>query len=109
MCKGCPYKLGVCVQAMQAADSGVYCGPLRLLAMEVFDSCNSNGTICSLYTGQERKEVQGARHAACTVEMVSTTRRWDVAVIDEIQVRLSLLPKLQQQVAYSVCECCMSG
>ena len=27
-------------QAMREANSGVYCGPLRLLAMEVFDSVN---------------------------------------------------------------------
>ena len=28
------------VQAMKEANSGVYCGPLRLLAMEVYDSVN---------------------------------------------------------------------
>lgn len=28
------------IQAMREAKSGVYCGPLRLLAMEVFDSVN---------------------------------------------------------------------
>ena len=27
-------------QAMKAASSGLYCGPLRLLAMEVYDSIN---------------------------------------------------------------------
>lgn len=27
-------------QAMKEAETGIYCGPLRLLAMEVFDSVN---------------------------------------------------------------------
>jgi ATP-dependent RNA helicase SUPV3L1/SUV3 len=72
--------------AMRAAASGVYCGPLRLLAMEVYDTCNGEGTFCSLVTGQERREVPGAAHAACTVEMVDMQARVEVAVIDEIQV-----------------------
>ena len=38
----------VCVQG---ASSGVYCGPLRLLAMEVYDNCNVEGTYCNLITG----------------------------------------------------------
>ena len=36
--------------------------------------------------GQERREVPGALHTACTVEMVSMHRRVDVAVLDEIQM-----------------------
>ena len=36
--------------------------------------------------GQERREVPGAEHTACTVEMVSMARRVDVAVLDEIQM-----------------------
>ena len=38
-------------QAMRAAASGVYCGPLRLLAMEVYDELNALGTRCDLITG----------------------------------------------------------
>lgn len=72
--------------AMKHASSGVYCGPLRLLAMEVYESCNREGTYCSLITGQERREVPGARHTACTVEMMNLERLVDVAVIDEIQL-----------------------
>jgi ATP-dependent RNA helicase SUPV3L1/SUV3 len=72
--------------AMRGASSGVYCGPLRLLAMEVYDSCNSDGTFCNLVTGQERREVSGANHTACTVEMASLSQRVDVAIIDEIQM-----------------------
>ena len=36
--------------------------------------------------GQERKEVEGAQHLACTIEMVNMGKRCDVAVIDEIQM-----------------------
>ena len=39
-----------------------------------------------LGAGQERREVPGAEHTACTVEMVNMSRRVDVAVIDEIQL-----------------------
>ena len=38
-------------QAMKRAKSGVYCGPLRLLAMEVYDVLNASGTFCDLITG----------------------------------------------------------
>jgi len=75
------------LQALKAACSGLYCGPLRLLAMEVFDRLNGEGLPCALLTGQERIEKEGARHTACTVEMASVTREFSVAVIDEIQAR----------------------
>lgn len=39
------------LQAMCEAQSGVYCGPLRLLAMEVYDDLNASGTFCNLLTG----------------------------------------------------------
>lgn len=72
--------------AMKAASSGVYCGPLRLLAMEVYEACNLEGTYCSLVTGQEKQIVPGAQHTACTVEMIHLEKRVDVAVLDEIQL-----------------------
>ncbi|KAK9815173.1 hypothetical protein WJX73_009704 [Symbiochloris irregularis] len=74
------------LQAMSQAGTGVYCGPLRLLAMEVYDSLNAQGTLCNLLTGQEKREVPGARHTACTVEMANLNEEYDVAVIDEIQL-----------------------
>lgn len=43
--------------------------------MEVYDSCNADGLYCSLVTGQERREVPGAGHTACTVEMVRCALR----------------------------------
>lgn len=40
---------------------------------------------CDLITGQEREEVEGAKHKAVTVEMVDVTSEYHCAVIDEIQ------------------------
>ncbi|KAL7307924.1 hypothetical protein TKK_0000017 [Trichogramma kaykai] len=72
------------------ASSGVYCGPLKLLAAEVFNKCNSKGTPCDLVTGEERKLVNGednrSKHVACTVEMMDLNNPCEVAVIDEIQL-----------------------
>ena len=41
---------------------------------------------CSLVTGDERRNVEGATLYSCTVEMLSLDKRYDVAVIDEIQM-----------------------
>lgn len=68
------------------AKKVIYCSPLRLLAMEVFDKVNRLGVYCTLLTGQEKKHVPFSNHVACTVEMVSTNEMYDVAVIDEIQM-----------------------
>ncbi|CAA6665174.1 unnamed protein product [Spirodela intermedia] len=74
------------VAEIHEAEKAVYCSPLRLLAMEVFDKVNATGVYCSLLTGQEHKAVPFSRHTACTVEMVSTEELYEVAVIDEIQM-----------------------
>jgi ATP-dependent RNA helicase SUPV3L1/SUV3 len=66
------------------AKTAVYCSPLRLLAMEVFDKVNSLGVYCSLRTGQEIKDVPFSNHVACTIEMLSTDELYEVAVIDEV-------------------------
>lgn len=74
------------LQRFMEAKKGIYCSPLRLLAMEVFDKVNALGVYCSLLTGQEKKQVPFSSHISCTVEMVSTDELYDVAVIDEIQM-----------------------
>ena len=45
------------------------------------------GVRCSLRTGEDVREVPGAEHYACTIEMSNLNKRYDVAVIDEIQVQ----------------------
>lgn len=74
------------LEALKAASSGVYLAPLRLLAMEVRDRLMADGVPCNLLTGEEHVEVPGARHTACTMEMMNPTREVRVAVIDEIQM-----------------------
>ena len=49
------------------------------------------GVHCNLHTGQERQILAGAKHVSCTIEMASTTRQWDCAVVDEIQVGVLLV------------------
>jgi len=102
------------LRALAAAKSGVYAGPLRLLAHEIWDRLNtgqiiplgvdpssasatSNPTpsrgnpkyarLCNMVTGEEQKIVDfDAKLLSCTVEMLSFYQRVDVAVIDEIQM-----------------------
>lgn len=74
------------LNALIAANSGVYLAPLRLLAMEVRDRLLQAGVPCHLITGEERIYMDGAQHTASTIEMMHSTKAVDVAVIDEIQM-----------------------
>ncbi|TKS70012.1 ATP-dependent RNA helicase SUPV3L1, mitochondrial [Collichthys lucidus] len=78
------------IQRFLSAKSGVYCGPLKLLAHEIFEKSNTAGVACDLVTGEERSfmdpEGRAAGHVACTIEMCSVTTPYEVAVIDEIQM-----------------------
>jgi len=74
------------LEKMKAAKSGLYLAPLRLLALEVFDKLNTEGTRCSLKTGEEEKMVLDAHHTSCTVEMFHEKEYYEVVVIDEAQM-----------------------
>lgn len=78
------------IQRYLSAKSGVYCGPLKLLAHEIFEKSNDAGVPCDLVTGEERTSVdedgQPSDHVACTIEMCSVNTPYEVAVIDEIQM-----------------------
>ncbi|XP_004846237.1 ATP-dependent RNA helicase SUPV3L1, mitochondrial isoform X1 [Heterocephalus glaber] len=78
------------IQKYFSAKSGVYCGPLKLLAHEIFEKSNAAGVPCDLVTGEERVTVvpdgKQTAHVSCTVEMCSVTTPYEVAVIDEIQM-----------------------
>uniref|UniRef100_A0A0B7B5J7 Uncharacterized protein n=1 Tax=Arion vulgaris TaxID=1028688 RepID=A0A0B7B5J7_9EUPU len=41
-----------------SAKSGIYCGPLKLLASEVYHKSNDSGTSCDLVTGEERRFIR---------------------------------------------------
>ena len=62
-------KTHAALEALRSARSGVYCGPLRLLAWEIHDRLNREDVPCTLRTGQEVREAEGAAHSACTIEM----------------------------------------
>ena len=79
-------KTHAAIEALRAAESGVYCGPLRLLAWEIHDRLGSLGVPCTLRTGQETREVVGAQHTSCTIEMCALHEPLDVGVLDEIQM-----------------------
>ena len=74
------------IQAMKNAATGIYLGPLRLLAFEQFESLNESGCPCNLLTGEEEQTVEGAQHQASTIEMLDLYEHYDVAVIDEAQM-----------------------
>ncbi|SLM39448.1 p-loop containing nucleoside triphosphate hydrolase protein [Lasallia pustulata] len=77
------------LKCLEHAESGIYAGPLRLLAHEVYSRLNANGKPCSLITGDERiltEDTEAPLMNSCTVEMVPINTTVDVAVIDEIQM-----------------------
>ncbi|KAJ7632305.1 P-loop containing nucleoside triphosphate hydrolase protein, partial [Roridomyces roridus] len=101
------------LRALVAAKLGVYAGPLRLLAHEIWERVNLGqlaplgasqeeivaaasvpyGTdhpfarACNMITGEEQKIVSPvATIQSCTVEMLYMGTQYDVAVIDEIQM-----------------------
>ncbi|EOQ99542.1 hypothetical protein E3P92_03610 [Wallemia ichthyophaga] len=92
------------ILALSQAKTGIYAGPLRLLAHEIFLRLNQ-GSIspgmgpdgkplppgppksCNLYTGEEVRIVDAESGLkSCTVEMVPLDHEIDVGVIDEIQL-----------------------
>lgn len=79
-------KTHAALQRFSTADSAVYCGPLRLLALEIYERMNRNNVDCNLSTGEEKRESSAVRRWSCTVEMAPMNRQFDVAIIDEIQM-----------------------
>lgn len=75
------------LKRLEEVEKGVYCGPLRLLAHEVFVRLNAKGVKCNLKTGEETRMVgEDVKLWAATVEMAQVEVPFDVAVIDEIQM-----------------------
>ncbi|KAF6041183.1 hypothetical protein EB796_000521 [Bugula neritina] len=78
-------------QRYLASKSGIYCGPLKMLAVELAQKSNDVGIACDLVTGEERnfadpEGLMPAAHISCTVEMTDIERPIEVAIIDEIQM-----------------------
>jgi ATP-dependent RNA helicase SUPV3L1/SUV3 len=79
------------LKRLEEASEGVYAGPLRLLAHEVYSRLNAKGISCALVTGEEQRMPDGyydseRKAISCTVEMLPLRKELDVAVIDEIQM-----------------------
>ncbi|KAK8051213.1 hypothetical protein PG993_002598 [Apiospora rasikravindrae] len=76
------------LKSLENAKTGIYAGPLRLLAHEVYSRFTAKGKPCALITGEEQRipENEDNYFRSCTVEMTPLNHRVDVAVIDEIQM-----------------------
>ncbi|MGF9891802.1 helicase-related protein [Priestia megaterium] len=71
---------------LKESQNGMYLAPLRLLALEIFEKLNLEGTPCTLLTGDEEIEVPFSNHISCTIEKADLKNFYDVVVIDESQL-----------------------
>ncbi len=74
------------MQKLQKADTGYYLAPLRLLALEGYETLKSQGVDSSLITGEEQIIDDEATHISSTIEMLNFEVDVDVCVIDEVQM-----------------------
>lgn len=80
------------LQKLKASELGYFAGPLRLLAREVYERFKEEGIRCNLVTGEEIIEDihprtgMKATLSSGTVEMISFSTKYDVVVLDEIQM-----------------------
>ena len=74
------------LESLKQAMNGVYLGPLRLLALEVYEKMNDAGIPCTMLTGEERIYQENSFITASTIEMLDIEQEYDIAVIDEAQM-----------------------
>lgn len=74
------------LERLKLAGCGVYLGPLRLLALEVYEQMKKANVECTMRTGQECIEEEDSRVTASTIEMADFDENYDIAVIDEAQM-----------------------
>lgn len=74
------------MQKLQDADTGYYLAPLRLLALEGYETLKENNIHASLITGEEQILDEEATHISSTIEMINFEVDVDVCVIDEVQM-----------------------
>ncbi len=73
-------------QQLKKAGTGYYLAPLRLLALEGYESLREQGVSASLITGEEQLLDEDATHISSTIEMLSFESEVDCCVIDEVQM-----------------------
>lgn len=74
------------IEDMKANTPGTYLGPLRLLALEMYDKVNASGIPCSMITGEESLITEDAEIISSTIELCDTKKHFKTAVIDEAQL-----------------------
>ena len=74
------------LKELEEAETGYYLAPLRLLALEGYETLKSKGVNVSLITGEEEIIDEESTHISSTIEMMNNTVDVDVCVIDEIQM-----------------------
>lgn len=74
------------LERLRKAKKGAYLGPLRLLALEVYERMKEYGVPGVMRTGQECIEDPDSRVTASTIEMADFDEAYDIVVIDEAQL-----------------------
>lgn len=74
------------LERLKTSASGVYLGPLRLLALEVYERMMEQGVPCTMLTGEECIYQENSRVISSTIEMLDMDQSYDIAVIDEAQM-----------------------
>ncbi|MBQ9612078.1 MAG: DEAD/DEAH box helicase [Lachnospiraceae bacterium] len=72
--------------AMMMAETGVYYGPLRLMAYEQYERLAGAGLDAYLLTGEEAAGSPLSHYQSSTIEMMNPEIDYEVAVIDEAQM-----------------------
>lgn len=73
-------------ESLRKAGTGYYLAPLRLLALEGYETLREHGINASLITGEEQILDDDATHISSTIEMLNFETEADVCVIDEVQM-----------------------
>jgi len=79
-------KTWAAMEQLRAAQTGYYLAPLRLLALEGYESLREHGVAASLITGEEEILDPRSTHISSTIEMLNFEADVDCCVIDEIQM-----------------------
>ncbi len=74
------------MEHLRAAQTGYYLAPLRLLALEGYESLREHGVHASLITGEEEIIDARSTHISSTIEMLNFEADVACCVIDEIQM-----------------------
>jgi ATP-dependent RNA helicase SUPV3L1/SUV3 len=74
------------IERLRAARTGAYLAPLRLLALENYETLLRHGLKAGMVTGEEVLGEEEPTHTSRTIETADLMRPVEVAVIDEIQM-----------------------